>query len=192
MIGVSIKGRAVAGIIGQPFTDHVVYGAVGVGTFGIKKHAPQPHSVPAPPEPSKNSGLSNYPRSNLAVPAKRALVTTRSHFTPLLAQLVGSVKPTELIRSGGAGSKALMLMGGTADVYYFPSKGLKAWDCVACDACITAAGGKCTDAFGDTLTYSLDKVVDGYQNEKGLIATMKPEDHAYYCLPKDIDLGSKL
>lgn len=193
LIGISVNGHAVAGVIGQPFTERIVWGAVGLGTFGVQEHAPSSHGTATIAAGEFSASLlSNYPRRGVKIPASRAIVTTRSHFTTLLEQLVSALKPTKLLRSGGAGSKSLMLLSHVADAYYFPSCGLKAWDCVACDACITAAGGKCTDAYGNELVYLANETTkaNGYENNRGMLATMKKEDHEYYVLPESVSINN--
>ena len=117
LIGFTVDDRAVAGVIGQPFTGNIVWGAVGVGVEGVRHH--EVHNYH-----DENAGLdalnSATPPATLpaSAPASRVIVTTRSHFTPLLSSLLTRLQPTRLVRSGGAGSKTLLLLSGQVDCYY--------------------------------------------------------------------------
>ena len=185
LIGVTVKGRAVAGVIGQPFTGNVVWGCEGAGVHGVQRHAVQNFHDEAfhPSTPSRTP----LPAS---APASRVVATTRSHFTPLLSSLLSRLQPTSIIRSGGAGSKTLLLLSGVADCYFFPSPGLKVWDVVACEAVVRAAGGRATDAWGAERRWDEEAGKAEYKVAGGFIATMK--DHAFYTLPDSVDIQAKI
>jgi 3'(2'), 5'-bisphosphate nucleotidase len=101
LIGIAVKGQAVAGVMHQPFQGdrgRTIWGLNGVGTFGI---------TPIP---------SNLIRKD----NKYVLVTTRLHYTrdvqdqlDKLSSVVG-----EVVRVGGAGYKVIMLLEGKADIYF--------------------------------------------------------------------------
>ena len=197
LVGISVEGRAVAGVIGQPFTGGVAWGCEGVGVHGVKEHSVRnfhvddPTTAHASPSPSLSTQVAAAPRPlPPSTPARRVVATTRSHFTPLLSSLLTSLHPTSIIRSGGAGSKTLLLLSGAADVYFFPSPGLKYWDVVACEALVKAAGGRATDAWGKERSWD-DSVgrASQYRVEGGFIATLR--DHDYYVLPPSVDIHDK-
>merc|ERR1712178_42914 len=77
LIGIAYEGKAIAGIINQPFYKNEngsmgrsIWGIVGVGAFGFQ---PKPR------------------------PAGRILTTSRSHMTPTVQACVDSMKPTEIL-----------------------------------------------------------------------------------------------
>ena len=187
LIGITVQGRAVAGVIGQPFTGHVVWGCEGVGVRGLQPHAVQNFHV----EEAAARQTATPPRPLPATaPTSRVVATTRSHFTPLLSSLLSSLHPTSIIRSGGAGSKTLLLLSGQADVYFFPSPGLKYWDVVACEALVRAAGGRATDAWGKERRWEEGEgSARQYRVDGGLIATL--HHHDFYTLPASVDIHSK-
>ena len=182
LIGFTIDDRAVAGVIGQPFTGHVVWGAVGVGVEGVQRHTVKNYHDEDPTSSKLDSATPPAPLPASA-PSSRVIVTTRSHFTPLLSSLLARLQPTALVRSGGAGSKTLLLLSHQVDCYYFPSFGLKWWDVVACQAVVEAAGGRVTDAWGEELRWvEAEGRKDGYQVRGGMIGTMT--HHDFYVVPK--------
>lgn len=119
LIGVSIRGRAVAGVVHVPFVGgkyvrkpdplntmvhkettvakepgQTIWGAVGVGVFGVERL--DPAEIPAD---------------------RRFITTTRTHFSPTLAAVLEKLKPQQVIRCGGAGSKGLLVITREADAY---------------------------------------------------------------------------
>ena len=181
LIGFTIDDRAVAGVIGQPFTGNVVWGAVGVGVEGVKRHDVHNYHDKDPASSMLDSTTPPDPLPASA-PTSRVIVTSRSHFTPQLSSLLARLQPTALVRSGGAGSKSLLLLSHQVDCYYFPSPGLKWWDVVACQAVMEAAGGRVTDAWGKELRWvEAEGRKDGYQVPGGMIGTMT--HHDFYLVP---------
>lgn len=91
LVGVAIQGKAVGGIIHQPFYNikdngdtvgRTLWGLVGLGIGGF-----------VPREP----------------PSDRFIVTTtRSHSNYLVQQTLDVLKPDEILRAGGAGYKVLL------------------------------------------------------------------------------------
>jgi 3'(2'), 5'-bisphosphate nucleotidase len=155
LVGISFKQRPIAGVIGIPFDQgRVIWGAKGIGAFGLK--TPKVDSL------------------------SRRIVTTRSHFTPIMTTIIDSLNPTNVLRSGGAGSKTLMILEGQADAYVFPSLGMKRWDTCACQAIIESAGGKLTDAYGEEILYEQNN--NDYVNRNGVLATM--QNHQSYVIEK--------
>jgi len=149
LIGVSIDGVPVAGVIHQPFVGYsgkTVWGIVNVGTGGIVRDPP-------------HDGL--------------ILVTTASHGSEIVENAIGKIKPDKVIRAGGAGFKTLMVLEGKADVYVFPTPGCKLWDTCAPHAILLAAGGTMTDAKGDEIKYHADSDV---QVSNGVVASMSNQD----------------
>ena len=98
MIGISWKGRAIAGIMNQPFyklgdskaesesfyTGRCLWGIEGLGAFD-----------------SVNGKIIPVEASS----EKTRIVTTRSHITDLIKNDLGKIPNSELIHAGGAGHK---------------------------------------------------------------------------------------
>lgn len=168
LVGVSVKGSSIGGVIHQPYYNYTsgttemgrtLWGLIGVGVGGF-----------VPKEP---------PRGTLI------LTTTRSHSDELVVRTLDSLEADEIVRAGGAGYKVLLLMEGKAHAYVFASKGCKKWDTCAPEAILKAIGGKLTDVHGRD--YSYDKGVK-YPNAGGVFATVKGLNHAALLakIPQDV------
>lgn len=109
LIGLSIRDRAIGGILHQPYykvgdnqLGRTIWGLKGLGTGGFE---------------AKSS-----PANSLIV------TTTRSHSNELVQSALQALQPTEVLRVGGAGYKVLQLLEGNAHAYVFASPGCKKWD----------------------------------------------------------------
>lgn len=88
LIGVAIKGRAIGGVIHQPYYNYLsdgegigrtIWGLVGLGVGGF-----------TPQEPP---------------PGRLVVVTTRSHYDNVVKQALESLQADDIVRVGGAGYK---------------------------------------------------------------------------------------
>nr|CAI5850260.1 unnamed protein product [Callosobruchus analis] len=158
LIGIAVKGRAIAGVIHQPYYGYkstptslgrTIWGLVGAGIGGMQAQTP--------------------PKGELV------LTTTRSHNTELVVRALEALSPSKIVRVGGAGHKALLVIEGLCHAYVFASKGCKKWDTCAPEAVLEAAGGVFTDLHGNH--YSYGKNVS-YPDSQGIFATAKGVDHA--------------
>lgn len=102
------------------------------------------------------------------------LTTTRSHSTELVQNALDSLKPTEILRVGGAGYKVLQLLEGNAHAYVFASPGCKKWDTCAPEAILEAHGGTLTDMLGRHYSYGKNVT---FPNKAGVLATAKGVSH---------------
>lgn len=193
LIGVSVDGQSVAGVVHQPYygykekTDcgRTMWGIPGLGIFGLD---------PKPPPTNK-----------------RIITTTRSHNNETVQKTIDSMKADEVIKVGGAGYKVsttsicfvlenlieakkkiylppfqvILLLEGKAHAYVFASAGSKRWDTCAPEALLHAAGGLLTDVTGTF--YKYDKEVD-FVNRRGVLAVAKKEQHEEYLklIPNDV------
>ena len=137
LVGVSVRGRAVAGAIGVPFPagdlsvdSTVVYGLVGAGVGTLGPDLPQPFI-------SRDSSL---PRPH---------VVTGDSTPPIMAACLDAVLASggSRIVTGGAGNKILAAAIGDVDVAIQHKYG-GPWDVCASEAVLTAMGGRLTDLFG--------------------------------------------
>lgn len=93
LVGIAVKGNPIAGVIHQPYYKHngddkklgrTTWGIVGYGIGGFK---PQP------------------------LPPGFIVLTTRTHSTPIVEEALAAVKPDQILRLGGAGTKVGLFVG---------------------------------------------------------------------------------
>lgn len=171
LIGISIKGNSVAGIIHQPFYGHSIasnsnqkeeantnsdsigrtmWGLVGLGCFGVTSKS--------------------LPDDQLIV------TTTASHGNKNIEDTLAALKPDKILKVGGAGHKVLLVIEGKAHSYVFASNGCKRWDTSAPEAVLKSLGGHLTDVFGNKIDYEYRS--DGnYQNYFGIVASTNSQVH---------------
>ncbi|KAI4895804.1 hypothetical protein NFI96_021986 [Prochilodus magdalenae] len=159
LIGIAYRGKAIAGVINQPFYNYqmgadatlgrTLWGLLGLGAFGFQ--------------------LQEVPEG------KRIVTTTRSHSNKLVTDTVQAMEPHDVIRVGGAGNKIIQLVEGKASAYVFASPGCKKWDTCAPEAILHAVGGKLTDMHGNAYRYGADVK---HMNSAGVLATLR--NHQYY------------
>ena len=165
LIGISVDGAPVAGVIHQPFNvdkgpGRTVWGMVGLGIFG---HTPI--SLPR----TTNPGF--------------VVTVTRSHFNQLVQDTLDAIKPDEILREGGAGNKFLKVIEGHADAYVFPTKGTKKWDTCAGEALLKIMGGTTTDCVGDPIRYLTSESV---HNFRGVLAMMHGHKEMLEKIPAEV------
>ncbi|XP_040016084.2 3'(2'),5'-bisphosphate nucleotidase 1 isoform X1 [Gasterosteus aculeatus] len=159
LIGIAHGGRAIAGVIHQPFYNYelgagaalgrTLWGIPGLGAFGFELQ-----EVPG---------------------GRRVVTTTRSHSNKLVTDCVDAMEPHEVVRVGGAGNKIIQLVEGRASAYVFASPGCKKWDTCATEAILHAVGGKLTDMHGNAYRYDANVK---HMNSAGVLATLR--NHEYY------------
>ncbi|KAM8832540.1 3'(2'),5'-bisphosphate nucleotidase 1 [Spinachia spinachia] len=159
LIGIAHGGRAIAGVIHQPFYNYelgagaalgrTLWGMPGLGAFGFE--------------------LREVPGD------RRVVTTTRSHSNKLVTDCVDAMEPHEVVRVGGAGNKIIQLVEGRASAYVFASPGCKKWDTCATEAILRAVGGKLTDVHGNAYCYDANIK---HMNSAGVLATLR--NHEYY------------
>lgn len=168
LIGISVDGRAVAGVICQPFgkfvsssevTGRMIWAIVGLGVFGIEK--------------------TEAPKDQLII------TTTRSHGSTEIYDSIEALKPNQVLRVGGAGNKVLLVIEGKAHVYLFPSAGCKKWDTCGPEAVLRANGGILTDIHGNDIRY--DRDVE-HLNSTGVLAAVDRQvfDKCLQLIPPEV------
>lgn len=178
LIGIALGDQAVAGVIHQPYFNYknsseklgrTIFAVLGAGVDGYNLYDKTQRFIKKDP-PSES----------------KIITTTRSHSTGLVGETIDVLKPTEILRVGGAGHKVLLLLDGLAHAYVFPTPGTKKWDTCAPEAILHAAGGKMTDIKGQATLYK--KGSASVVNEWGCLATSKAEDHEEYVnsIPKEL------
>lgn len=167
LIGIAHGGKAIAGVINQPFYNYqlgpgailgrTLWGVLGVGAFGFTLQA---------------------------VPGDRRIVTTtRSHSNKVVTDCVDAMEPHEVVRVGGAGNKIIQLIEGKASAYVFASPGCKKWDTCAPEAILQAVGGKLTDMHGSVYHYDANVK---HMNSAGVLATLRNHDYYLHRVPQSV------
>eukprot|EP00127_Corallochytrium_limacisporum_P005756 Clim_evm135s210 gene=Clim_evmTU135s210 len=155
LIGIAVQDEPVGGIIHQPFykenEGRTLWGVKGIGYGGF-----------TPPEAPTNTST-------------RRIAVTRTHWTDKIKKVIDDLKPTEIIKAGGAGNKIVMMLDGDADAYIYPSKGTKKWDTCAGEAILRMCGGALTDTRGKKYTYGYYSEA---QNLHGVVAVL--HNHGHY------------
>ncbi|CDF35054.1 unnamed protein product [Chondrus crispus] len=151
LIGISVNGTPIAGVIGQPFvTEEPIYGLVGAGVVNL---------LPIDEPRAKNSG---------------AIVTcSRSSSKPLIKEVIDMLSPAHLLHLGGAGNKVLQVANGNADIAIL-NFSTSLWDSAAPTAIINALGGCVTDLFGNPIPHYANSRI---QNQYGVMASAKTFAH---------------
>ncbi|MBN3291967.1 BPNT1 nucleotidase, partial [Polypterus senegalus] len=170
LIGVAYEGRAIGGVINQPFYNYemgpgavlgrTIWGVLGLGAFGFDLR-----EVPA---------------------GQHIVTTTRSHSNKLVTDCVDAMRPHKVIRVGGAGNKIIQLIEGKASAYVFASPGCKKWDTCAPEAILHAVGGKLADVHGNSYTYHRDVQ---HMNAAGVLATLRDFDYYASRVPASVKLA---
>jgi 3'(2'), 5'-bisphosphate nucleotidase len=151
MIGLAEKGRAVLGVVLAPALGTAWVGGEGLGAWEIGRTGEKlPLRV-----------------SDVGELSAAKLVVSRSHQAASMQRLLAALGVAEVIRRGSAGLKAAEVAAGRADIYLQPGRAGKRWDACAPDAIARAAGGLCTDAFGDPIAYGGPSL----ENDRGLLVT---------------------
>ena len=120
LIGISYKGRPIAGVVNQPFYsknltdvngDRVFWGICGVGAY--QHRYGNIESIQKIPAPKRSENRD------------RRIVTTRSHLTGLLKNSLTKTPDSRVDYVGGSGYKVILVIEGTADCYSYPKWGTK-------------------------------------------------------------------
>jgi 3'(2'), 5'-bisphosphate nucleotidase len=154
MVGLLHDGVPVAGAVGIPAEDKVVWGAIGEGAW------------------VEDTAVAIEPIADLA---EATLIHTRSHVSPKLATVIEKLAPKRTVAAGSAGYKVAHILAGKAHVYVHPSRGTKWWDSVAPAALILAIGGEFGNAKGEPIVYEGDREhLDGLMfTAPGLAASVR-------------------
>lgn len=151
MIGCVQDTRAAAGVILAPTTSTLWAGERGFGALRRKN--------------GETAFTAITPASTTELSASRLLVS-RSQTRPEIEDLRSRLKLPELEAMGSAGLKGAAVADGTADGYVTQDYAGKRWDACAPDAIVSAAGGVFSDAFGQSIDYRSQDLV----NRHGLVA----------------------
>lgn len=150
-IGLAIDGKAVLGVVYQPFHDHLIFAVKGSGAL-LREQDGEPVRL----HTSQNTSLPNL-----------KLAMSRNHASPRMKRVIEHFGFTEIIRRGSVGLKVGLIAEQVCDIYIHPSPRTKIWDTCAPQIILEEAGGKFTDLFGGKMTYDRADV----QNHDGILAS---------------------
>jgi 3'(2'), 5'-bisphosphate nucleotidase len=138
MIGYAEQGQARVGVIYSPTRRTTWSGAVGLGARRtLEGKGPQAIAVG-----QKHSW------------ASAQALCSRSHASVEVARALAALGVGRVTKVGSAGLKGAKVADGSADLYVSLGVSGKYWDACALDALVHAAGGRVTDARGQTLDYN--------------------------------------
>ena len=150
-IGLAIDGKAVLGVVYQPFQDHLIFAVKGSGAF-LRQQDREPVRL----HTSQNSSLLTL-----------KLAMSRNHASPRMKRVIEHFGFTEIVRRGSVGLKVGLIAEQVCDIYIHPSPRTKIWDTCAPQIILEESGGKFTDLFGGEITYDRADV----QNHDGILAS---------------------
>lgn len=131
LIGITVRGEPVAGVMARPFEQRdVVYGVVGGGVINVR-----PWQAGA-----------DHGRDALA------LACSRSGVESVVERVVAVVEPPDVVFEGGAGNKVHLVLSGRVDVCVL-NLATSLWDTAATAALVRASGGVVTDLFGNKIPH---------------------------------------
>lgn len=140
LIGVSLRGKAIMGVMHQPFgkieNEKIERGVTifGGGEFGIQ-------------------GLPALPQSTIKTKGEWIVTTSKARLNSNLQKAVDQLQPKSSIHVGGCAYKIFLLLSGRADIYLFFSSQTSKWDICACEPLLVALKGILTDLKGNTYQY---------------------------------------
>ncbi len=151
MIGLAEKGRATLGAIVAPAWGRAFVGVVGDGAWEVGADGSErPLRVSSRPDLGGAS-----------------IVVSRSRAPARIEAFVASVGAARAVAVGSSGLKGVLVATGEHDAYIQPGRAGMRWDACATEALVVAAGGACTDAYGDAFDYGTADI----ENSRGLVAS---------------------
>lgn len=136
MVGLAVEGHSTLGVVYQPVTDKLYSGIVGEGATLASQGNTKSLRV-----------------SDIREPAQLRLVTSRSHRSDGVDQILTALGIVQQSVSGSVGLKAGLIAEQAADLYVHLSDRSCAWDACAPEAILRAAGGCFTDLAGRPFFY---------------------------------------
>eukprot|EP00092_Neocalanus_flemingeri_P036354 GFUD01039577.1.p1 GENE.GFUD01039577.1~~GFUD01039577.1.p1 ORF type:complete len:793 (+),score=183.94 GFUD01039577.1:41-2380(+) len=177
LIGISYRGRAVAGVIGLPFIRtgsdesaiccgntkaQIIFGVVG-STDGV-------HGLPS----SMNYNLAKESEMVLGISADLGEKVPALKFVRETILTTSNAKTTRLLKAGACGNKCLKVIQGEADCALM-NFGCSLWDTCATEALVVASGGEVSTLFGWKIHHGIrdDQDKETYKNNYGVMVTGK-------------------
>lgn len=153
MIGLTVKGRPVLGVVVMPEQGEALCGKVGAQTIAFRETATGER------HPLRVSDVSESQAAKMMV--------SRSHRPPIIDPLAKHLGVKEQVPCGSVGVKVSRVVTADAEIYVHTGKGAKLWDTCAPEAILVAAGGRFTDLDGKLIGYTGPDI----SISNGLVAT---------------------
>lgn len=173
LVGISRKGRPIAGVISEPYgqvpgqgAGRILWGCC-VGPNGAEQAAcPGVHVLQ---EPSWSRPQRPPGRCLVVVSRSRADGAVAEALARLTSPQSSGAPPlvTGTFAAGGAGHKVARVVDGAADLWLFPRPGTSRWDSCAAEAMLSACGGALRNALGELIIYDPD---GDTRNMQGILA----------------------
>jgi 3'(2'), 5'-bisphosphate nucleotidase len=151
MIGFTVGGKAVVGVVLEPTLGRVTYASQGGGCWAKVGDGP--------PARCRVSGQAD--------PAAATLVQSRSKPGGKPKIGVTAVGPAKVLETYSAGIKLAMVARGDADLYVNDYPNFHDWDVCAGHVLVEEAGGTVTEFAGDPVEYGSP----GKRQRQGMVAT---------------------
>jgi 3'(2'),5'-bisphosphate nucleotidase len=149
MIGLTIAGDPVLGVVYNPATDTLYGGVLGAGAFLEEGSVRRPLRV------------QEWQGSSIR------LVGSRSHPDERLLRIQRELEIRDVRVAGSVGVKCSLIARSECDLYVHPVPYLSEWDTCAPEVVLRAAGGVVSDCSGDALRYNKPVPLQPY----GILAT---------------------
>lgn len=156
MVGVTVYGRALVGVVMEPVSGRLFAAAPDEGAFVVEADGTR-HAIRV---------------ADTRSPKGARLLVSRTRPNAELDALAASLGMASR-RTGSAGVKGARVASGEADAFLHFGRAGCLWDAAAVDALVTHAGGRFTDAFGDLVDYRQPR----FENMRGVVAA-NPALHA--------------
>eukprot|EP01134_Creolimax_fragrantissima_P004289 CFRG4289T1 len=199
LIGISWRGRAIAGIMGLPFHD----GAVGVYVDGVSEATMRSPENSDPQSSNKATskvchsrarghvvygvvgseqvvGLtsqigSTFTRKSEHIVDTLVVVTSECVEEKAIKSALSTLNKTEtdkfsILREGGCGNKILRVITGQADVAFL-NLASSLWDTCATEAILSTCNGCLTTLAGHPIDHARRRFTASYTNRYGVVAT---------------------
>ncbi len=150
MIGLTIDGAAVAGVLLEPTTMTYTYASLGAGCWTkIGNGEPRKCAVRTESELTRSTLVQSHSRPGVLSPPAAMLA------------------PAKVLEMYSAGVKMAVVARGEADIYVNTYNNFSDWDICAGHILVTEAGGVVSGLRGDEIRYG----GAGYKQKLGLLAT---------------------
>jgi len=138
MIGLSEKGKAIAGWVYMPATDKLYYAKKGEGAY-----LQMGSSAPVQIHVSRQSDIH-----------RAKLVVSRNHLSRPIEEAAKKLGVGEMVLCGSNGVKMGLVAEGKADLFFNPTDKFGQWDCCAPQIIVEEAGGRVSGIHGEALVYN--------------------------------------
>jgi 3'(2'), 5'-bisphosphate nucleotidase len=153
MVGLTVDGRPVVGVVLEPVSDRVTYAAAGSGCW-VRTGAGEPQRCTVSTRPTPDG-----------------LVLVQSRTKPGTSPKLGvrALAPGRVVEMYSAGLKLAVVARGEADVYVNDYSGFHDWDVCAGQVLVEEAGGRVSLFDGSPIVYGRQTVRGGLLASNGLI-----------------------